>query len=77
MNILTEYREGCRIILQMPYDIMEAVVNDWMKHSTCDIRIRRAKHKGTYALEMKDPVYASRVVQYYHPHKVVFMEDKR
>lgn len=77
MSILKEYQQGCRIVLQLPRDKVDVIVNDWMKNSTCDIRIRKAKAKGMYAVEVEDPIYASRIVQYYRPGKVVFMEKKQ
>ena len=40
------------------------IVEDWLLHSECDLRIRNAKTQGCRVVELTDPLYAARIVKW-------------
>ncbi len=40
------------------------IVEDWLQHSECDLRIRNAKTDGCRVVELTDPLYAARIIKW-------------
>ena len=40
------------------------IVEDWVLHSECDLRIRKAKTQGCRVVELTDPLYAARIIKW-------------
>lgn len=43
---------------------LSIIVEDWLLHSECDLRIRKAKTAGCRIVELTDALYASRIIQW-------------
>ncbi|MBQ7683286.1 MAG: RNA polymerase subunit sigma [Bacteroidaceae bacterium] len=40
------------------------IVEDWLWHSGCDLRLRKAKTQGCRVIETTDTLYAARIVKW-------------
>lgn len=43
---------------------LSMIVEDWLLHSECDLRIRKAKANGCRVVELTDPLYAARIIKW-------------
>jgi len=66
MNNIENYRTGDTVQLLVSGSHIGAVMEDWLKGlRTCDLRVRRAKTRGSVVIETTDLMYAAHIVQRY------------
>ncbi|MBR1839373.1 MAG: hypothetical protein IJ782_02115 [Prevotella sp.] len=69
-----EYQQGDTIYMLMDKMSAEGLLDDWLYHRyECDLLIHRSqKNKGMVVVETKDPMWASRIIQWHKPSKVMY-----